>query len=252
MDPYLEDPAIWPDFHATFINYWREALATLLPDHYDVRIGERVSLVQVSPERLKRIGPDVSITRGTAPASKPSTSAGIATLEPVTIPNLLEQENREVFIEIVRRRDRKLVTVLELLSPANKVEPGRGLYLAKRNAVLLQDVHLFELDLLLGGHRLPLEEPLPTGDHYALVSRADRRPNCDVYAWTIEQRLPVLPVPLKAPDPDIVVDLDAVFATTYERGRYGRSLDYEAPPEIPLEGDLRTWIAERAKAKKSL
>ena len=31
MDPYLEDPAFWPDFHSTFVNYWREALVEQLP-----------------------------------------------------------------------------------------------------------------------------------------------------------------------------------------------------------------------------
>ena len=30
MDPYLENPAFWPDFHFTFINYWREAIADAL------------------------------------------------------------------------------------------------------------------------------------------------------------------------------------------------------------------------------
>ena len=39
MDPYLEDPAFWRDFHATFIFCWREAVAAALPD-YDVEILE--------------------------------------------------------------------------------------------------------------------------------------------------------------------------------------------------------------------
>jgi hypothetical protein len=38
--------------------------------------------------------------------------------------------------------------------------------------------------------------------------------------------LPTLPVPLHAPDSDIFIDLAAVFATAYERGRYQKQIDY--------------------------
>src|SRR5262245_55213740 len=44
MNPYLEGPAHWPDFHATFITYAREALLQALPKHYTARIAERVYL----------------------------------------------------------------------------------------------------------------------------------------------------------------------------------------------------------------
>lgn len=138
--------------------------------------------------------------------------------------------------------------MLELLSPSNKEHSGRGLYLAKRNALLVQGIHLFELDLLLGGDRLPLERPLPEGDYYAMVSRSDRRPACDVYVWTIEATLPTLPVPLKGPDPDLPIDLGVVFSVTFERGRYARSLNYEQPPAISVPGDALERIERRARA----
>ena len=62
-----------------------------------------------------------------------------------------------------------------------------------------------------------------------MVARAKRRPDCDVYAWTVRDRLPAIPIPLLAPDPDIVLDLGGVFAMAYERGRYGRLIDYNRP-----------------------
>jgi len=37
MDPYLEDPAFWSDFHHTFIGCWREAIADALPEPYEAR-----------------------------------------------------------------------------------------------------------------------------------------------------------------------------------------------------------------------
>jgi hypothetical protein len=250
VDPYLESQGFWPDFHATFINYWREALADLLPDNYEVRIDERVNLVEVPAEKVKRFEPDLAISqRGPSPAGSPAPQ-GVATLEPVTIPLLIEEENRETYIEILHRPNRTLVAVLELLSPSNKEEPGRSLYLARRNALLWQSLHLVELDLLLGGRRLPLQRPLPPGDYYALIARGDRRPACEVYAWTVQQPLPAIPIPLQAPDPDVWLDLAAVFATAYERGRYARSVDYQAPPGLALTEDKRNWIWQQAQAKR--
>ncbi|MBX6316783.1 MAG: DUF4058 family protein, partial [Isosphaeraceae bacterium] len=142
-----------------------------------------------------------------------------------------------------------LVTVIEVLSPTNKTGSGREEYLEKRRELIDRPVNLVELDLLLGGRRLPMAEPLPPGDYYALVSRAERRPQAEVYAWTIRQPLPTIPIPLRPPDPDVPLDLAAIFATAYERGRYARSLDYGAPLTVPLAETDRLWaegLARRA------
>src|SRR5262245_39599863 len=132
MDPYLESPAFWPDFHARFINYWCEALSDRLADHYEARIDERVNLVEVQPQKIRRFSPDVAVTqRPGSPGAAPVTS-GVATLEPVVVPLLIEEETRQTYIQILHRRDRTLVAILELLSPSNKEEPDRSTYLARR------------------------------------------------------------------------------------------------------------------------
>jgi hypothetical protein len=246
MDPYLEDPAFWPDFHATFVNYWREEVAAQLPDHYEARLDEQVNLVQIPPEKTKRVRPDVSVTRDAGAGSARGPSA-VSTLEPTTVPLLIEEETRQTYIEILRRPDRILVAVLELLSPANKELPGRGQYLEKRNAVLRQEVHLVELDLLFGGERIPLDAPYPSGDYYALVARFDRRWECDVYAWSVRDRLPTIPIPLLPEDGEVGVDLAAVFATTYERGRYARSLSYGGAAPISAKAETAAWIEQQVK-----
>jgi hypothetical protein len=46
MDPYLEDPAFWPDFHFTFIGCWREAIAEVLPEAYEARLDETIVSVR--------------------------------------------------------------------------------------------------------------------------------------------------------------------------------------------------------------
>jgi hypothetical protein len=253
VDPYLERQGFWPDFHARFVTYWAEALADLLPDHYEARLDERINLVEVRPEKkVKRIEPDLALTRHqqaqAAPAAAP---VAVATLEAVTIPLVIEEERRETYIEILHRPERSLVAVLELLSPSNKEEPGHSAYLAKRNTLLNHNVHLVKVDWLLAGNRLPLAEPLPPGHYYALVARADRRPDCQVYAWTVRQPIPAIPIPLLAPDPDLWIDLGALFATTYQRGRYQRSVDYSLAPPTALEPADRDWVAEQARSAQS-
>jgi hypothetical protein len=252
MDPYLETPALWSDFHASFITYWRDALIDSLPSNYEARIDEKVNLVEVSPPRRRLVEPDVAAVTRRGPSRVASLApAGVATLEPVTLSLVIEEETHERHIEILHRPDRTLVAVLELLSPANKEEPGRTLYLAKRNALAYHPVHLVEVDLLLKGQRLPLNEDLPPGDYYALVSRGNQRPACQVYAWTLQQALPAIPIPLLPSDPDLWIDLAAVFLTTYERGRYLRSVDYTAPPPIALDNARLAWVMERAQGGAS-
>ncbi len=242
MDPYLEDPAFWSEFHYKFINYWQEALADALPSAYEARIGERVYLVEYDPDTRKLIYPDLAVSH-IGEESAAAGSGGVATLEPVTIPVALLDGPRESYVEILRRPERSLVTVLELLSPANKNQPGRLDYLTKRNALLHQQVHLVELDLLQGGHRPPMGKPLPPGDCYYMISRWEERPDSQVYAWSIRQALPRLPVPLRAPDKDISIDYASVFATAYDRGRFGRSIPYRGPCPAPLSEADRKWAA---------
>lgn len=242
MDPFLEDPVFWPDFHATFINYWREAIAEALPPQYEATLGERVYLIEHEPEARKLGFPDIAVSHGGEASAGPRTSpSGAVALEPVTIPLTVLEGPSETYIEILHQPDRTLVTTLELLSPANKEQPGRTEYLAKRRALIYQNVHIEELDLLLGGRRLPMEKALPAGDCYYFDSRADQRPDCQVYAWSLRQPLPTLPVPLRVPDADILIDLGAVFTTAYDRGRFARRLQYAKACPAPLTADDRAW-----------
>src|SRR5262245_57246710 len=99
MDPFLELPAHWPHFHYTFINYWSEAIADLLPDQYEANIGERVYLSESDPEIRKLFLPDVALAENPS-ANRTPVSGGVATLEPVTVPLVIPEEPREAYIEI--------------------------------------------------------------------------------------------------------------------------------------------------------
>ena len=169
----------------------------------------------------------------------------------MALPRHRVEEVVEKRIAIRRFPNRELVTAIELLSPSNKQLPGSVLYDEKRLELIHQEVHLVELDLLIGGQRLPMKGELPEGHYYAFVSRAERRFLSHTYAWTIRDPLPTIPIPLKAPDPDIPLDLAPIFATVYERARLGRSIDYAAPLRLPLSQEDRAWAEALARSAAS-
>jgi hypothetical protein len=97
-----------------------------------------------------------------------------------------------------------------------------------------QQIHLVEIDLLLRGRRLTFLEALPPGDYYAFVSRGNRRPRSEAYAWSIRRPLPKIPIPLKPPDPDVLLDLAQAVETTFNGGRFEQNLLYNLPVPSPL------------------
>ena len=256
MDPYLESPKHWSDFHYRFIAHWCEVLNDRLPQRYAARVEGRVRLVreddaQDAKPSLAR--PDTAIMRvGPAPLrlAEAAVAAGPAVAEssrePVILPlEALEHETTS-FVEIIRFPEHTLVAVMELLSPWNKIAPGRGEYLGQRQQWIRLGIHLIELDLLIGGKRLPLGGPLPEGDYYAMVSRGDRRPNCEVYAWSVRESPPPLRLPLSAPDPDLMMDIQPILDHVYDRGRYGLLINYAHDAlEAPLRDADLTWARQR-------
>jgi Protein of unknown function (DUF4058) len=251
VDPYLEAQGYWEEFHWKYINYVQEALAERAPNGYEVRIGERISLLyepDLGPSR--KMVPDVAVLQSSRPSSTRAQSAGTATLEPIVLalPRYQLEEVTEPRIEIRRFPDRELVTAIEVLSPSNKQPPGDRLYYTKRLELLHRQVHLVELDLLIGGERLPMEDELPAGQYYAFVSPAERRFYADTYVWTIRDPLPTIPIPLKAPDGAIPLDQAAVFARVYQGARYEDSIDYAAPLDLPLGPEDRAWAESLARS----
>jgi hypothetical protein len=249
MDPYLESPAVWPDFHSAFINALREHLVPLVRPRYSVRIEERVYLEFEPGTRKAPVRPDLTIADrgGRSPGRA---SSAVATAIPVKVAVVLPEESREVFLVVRDLAREQVVTVIELLSPANKRSPsaGREVYLEKRNAVLKSPAHLVELDLLRAGARMPMRDPLPAGQYHVVVSRRERRPECDVYSWSLRDRLPAVPVPLAEGDPDVRIDLQAVVDAVYERAGYDYTVDYSGAPAPPLAAGDEEWARERLEA----
>jgi hypothetical protein len=250
MDPYLEDPAVWEGFHTAFIVECMYLLSQRLPRNYVANINERVRLISITDEAAREYVPDVSLARLSAANQRRPQSGGGGTAvaaAPVVLPDLDSLEVRDGYIEIIRFPEQELVTSIELLSPSNKFGEGIGEYRGKRTSHVRTGVHFVEIDLLVRGRRTQLARPLPPGDYFAFVFRADRRPDVDVYAWGVRNPLPVVSVPLRNPDPDVQLDLATVVNNAYDRGLYVRKLRYGGPVPAPLAPGDATWAAEVAK-----
>jgi Protein of unknown function (DUF4058) len=130
MDPYLENSGAWGDFHLEFISCLRKTLSERLPDHYDARIQERVTVIESFDVPPQSFVPDAIVGRDAAQAATvPRDYAGPALLEPVTVPLIIPEKERQNSIEIYGYLDQALVAVVEVLSPTNKLSRGREEYL---------------------------------------------------------------------------------------------------------------------------
>jgi hypothetical protein len=161
----------------------------------------------------------------------------------VTVELPLPDELRETYLEVRSVGEDRVITVLEILSPANK-RPGQGrqLYEHKRLLILGTSTNLVEIDLLRAG-----EPMLMWGDgrgaHYRiLVSRASRRPRGDLLPFTMRQAIPAFRLPLQRGDEEPQVELNELLHDLYERAGYDLRVNYRAEAEPSLEGEDAAWV----------
>jgi hypothetical protein len=268
MDPYLEAPSIFPDFHDRFITHLSEALQPGLPVPYYAALGRR-AWVEIS-ERF--VGPDVNQKRGQEPIAKwpegcsallvPDPFSGptieTATIE-VTRPIVItvpHDEQSETFIEIYigRGSDRRLVTAIEVLSPINKRpgEKGRDLYLRKQAELLDAQCHLVEIDLLRGGTHTTavpearLKRKVPSFAYHVCSHHFDHFEDFLIYPIHLPDPLPTISIPLLPGDGEVAVSLQKVFERTYAAGPYHREVDYaQAVPLPEMTPAQAEWVRER-------
>jgi len=252
MDPYIEFQRPWPDFHNRLIAEICNELGKGLPDSYIASVDERIEVE--SPEPSKSFRPDVLIGHFPGEVSGRSTSpssARTATLEPKLV-EVLDRDPEEVritWVEIRGLPDLELITAIEVISPFNKSRQGRQDYLEKRDQLHASRVNLVEIDLLLNGAPLPMKQRIEPGGYYAIVARGARLPVAEVYRWSVRDALPLLPIPLREPDPDVLINLAELVSKVYDLGRYTRTIRHNSPlPEsVLLTSEDRAWVETLGK-----
>jgi hypothetical protein len=247
MDPYIERPAIFPDFHDHFATVIKGMLQPLLRPRYVAILRDRLYVVEADQARY----PDVAVVRTRLKGPK----AGGAAVLDVDTPAIFEvyrEEVRQPLIEIVEpAAENRIVTAIEILSPDNKQPgPGRASYLAKRDQYEASATNVVEIDLLreglltvwLKGNELDLLDP------WRYMVAVSRYPTLhEIYAFPLERRLPKIAVPLAYDDSDVPLDLQAAFTRCWDEGGYPELLHYERPPPGSLSEPELRWCREQLR-----
>lgn len=251
MDPYLE--AHWGDVHHSLIQYSRDVIQGKLPDDLLARVEERV-YVESDDTRIRSIVPDAHVSEWRTNGG----GGGTAVAEDVLVakPRIFIVEPEEVtegFIEIRDRDGGKVVTIIEFLSPANKVAgEGTSQYRLKQSQILQSSTNLVEIDLVRTGQRVFAIPPalIPKEverDYLACIRLSWRGTYREIYSMPLRRRLPVLPIPLRSHEPRVHLDLQALLEQCYRLGRYDR-LNYSEEAKPALAEEDRAWANDVLKA----
>ncbi len=257
MDPYLEGD-LWQEFHDRLANQISEQLLPLLPPRYVALLEKRyviedagIDLVVVPGHRI--IYPDVHVVHMVRETATAETETATQVIPRVRLVSHIPEELPQLSIEIRDIAKRRLVTVIEILSPANKHGQGLDQYLDRRNDLLKTATHLLEIDLLRGGERLPLYGgELPPAAYYIYLSRFTQRPYTDVWPIQLRERLPVVPVPLLPPDADVLLNMQTAVDACFKLVGYQRLLDYtQSPPPPPISPEDTEWMRQVVLPKQN-
>jgi hypothetical protein len=251
MDPYLEG-YLWPDVHSALAHKIRQQLAPQIQPKYVARLEISVIEDQSPEAEIGIMYPDgevITVRSSSAEAPEtPGGTVGAAVVAPITAPITIPLP--QVRVPTVAIRDvaqNILVTSIEILSPVNKREPNLSQYRQKRARLRAAQVHLLEIDLLRRGTRAWMHPRIPHVSYLVLLTRAQASA---VEAWpiTLQDKLPTLPVPLRPPDPEAILDLSAALHAIYDEAFYHLSIDYtQEPPPPPFSREEMAWLRKQLK-----
>ncbi len=245
MDPYLEQH--WGDVHHNLITFAQGMLNELLSRDLRARAQERI-LVEL-PSEAPPYYPGLRVVEHERPGQggTAGAAAGVTLAEPLEVP-FLEPETQG-FLEIVETRpERRVITVLEVLSPSNKYAGhGRDLYRQKQRDLMEGCVSLVEIDLLRAGPHV-LQVPLgriPPSHRtpYKVCVHRGWKASAEIYRVPLREPLPAIRVPLREGDADVPLNLQALITQVYRNGRYD-DIDYTVPPVPPLAPEDEAWADE--------
>ncbi len=196
MDPYIEACGLWEGFHGRLIHKIDATLARILPSGYtiDTTVRSYIVLMESEGKEERLAKPDVTVTEpaGKKPRKKKGGAAVAAPVESVPMRAFVAEEFKETFVEIYAEdEERALVTCIAVLSPANKRRNTEGWdeYGRKRQAMLLGRANFIEIDLLRGGHKMPMLDPWPESPYTLLVCRRMNAPHCRAWPAHFQRRL---------------------------------------------------------------
>lgn len=214
MDPFLENSALWPEFQSHLMAAIYELLDRNTGEKYRARIGRR----------------------------EYSSETPLFT-------SVIREDHAENFVEIRSCSNGRLVTLVEIVSLANRTtEAGRNAYLMQRSRAIRARAGIVEIDLITQGKPiLDFERgSLPPYDYTVAVTRPHTPDRYEIYTSTLDRRLPKFKLPLANDDRDTIIDLQSAMGIAYDQGGFARRIDYEAPPptDIQLIESSQEWLTD--------
>ncbi|MFK7982181.1 MAG: DUF4058 family protein [Saprospiraceae bacterium] len=252
MDPFLEG-AKWPDVHHKLMTVISELITPLISPKYLASVETYTVEDDAAQTELGIIYPDVAVLQrlkepmveyATTRPQKPK-----ITPASVTIPKQSTITVRIPRLEIRDVEHNKLITVIEILSPVNKRNPGIKPYRKKRRQLYQAGIHLLEIDLLRRGTRPFKHELIGTSDY--CVNLVKGGGETQVWSFDVMDLLPVLPIPLLPEDEAIPLGLREALQLVYQRSYYRNSIDYtQTPPPPTFSEEVSDWIRSQLEMAK--
>ncbi len=247
MDLYLEQAGIWSEVHSDLIGGIRRFLTPILRPKYRVNIEQRNYLAVAPPDAL--IGePDVVISVDNQSTVRVPVATTTANVEPLIGQLPATEEVKERYLKVRLVETKEVVTVIDVLSPANKrAGEGRQQYEKKRTEILGSYTNFIEIDLLHAGKPLPMT--VSEENHYRIiVSRARQRPSADFYLFSVRQPIPDIPLPLLRGDSEPAIALNQILHELYDQSGYDLDIDYRRmPPPPAFTKEDAAWVQETAR-----
>lgn len=246
MDPYLERPGLWSEVHTGLISAIQRYLTPVLRPRYRIAVERHTYLAVLPPHLLGR--PDMSLVQTSDFPRYRSSMVATATADVAISPQIVQlpmpEEIIERYLAILDVVTAKVITVIELLSPTNKLSrSAREQYERKRLDILSSRTNLMEIDLLRDGEPMEFLRPgrNEQSDYRIIVSRAEERPNADAYLFTVRDQIPDVPMPLRPKETEPLLPLNQILHMLYDEAGYDLAIDYSQAPEPPLSSEMATW-----------
>jgi hypothetical protein len=243
MNPFLERPDLWHEVHHGLISSIAYALTPQVRPKYRVAIEVRIYREELEEPFVGR--PDVAVLH-----EQTAVAYTVATTLPRPVRVPVFDEIREGYLEVREVATNNVITAIEILSLSNKrPSKGRQAYETKRNHVLASATHLVEIDLLRAGEPMRMFDTGASSDYRILVSRAERRPRADLYAFSVRQPIPSFPIPLQREDTEPRLDVQTLLHELYDRAGFDLAIDYRSDPMPPLSEADAAWADALLRAK---
>jgi hypothetical protein len=161
---------------------------------------------------------------------------------PLLMAHDVSYNDRRSYLAIRETLKQPPITVIEVIRwDVKQSGPLRDGYIEQRAKWVADGLNVVEIDLVRASPTL-MEFDLPPSD-YVIASRPSRMSRIEVWPVRLRDRLPRVPVPLRAPSDRVALDIQQIVHDVYDASGYEHYI-YDGQPDPPLDTDDVRWAAQ--------